>query len=336
MQLKITSWNIKNLNDVYPANDAAGRKKKRLKAIKEEILALDADILCSLESVKGSEKIVQFCQEVLEGRYLPVVFDDNTSYDTQGTQWIWYLVKPELQEAVSLLDPRIYDDFAGGSWPLHYWGQLEPKNHSHYRHPQVLVLNWQNTRIELVGVHAKSKFVQRGKSSWEAGGQKKADFINKALKARIKMTTEITNVRRYIDKKFAQVANPAILVMGDLNDGPGKEYFEEKFMFFDLLNNLQGSVFEADKFLNHALFDFPEELRWTCHFKDFILPERNPKILLDHILFTQGFVNGSLPIKVASNAGLVEHEVHDLVNARYPKYAHTSDHKPVSVMLSAL
>jgi hypothetical protein len=114
------------------------------------------------------------------------------------------------------------------------------------------------------------------------------------LTARIKMTTEGTNVRAYIDAKFLQTRNPAIFVLGDFNDGPGKEYFEERYLFFDLVSNLQGDVFFASRFLNHALFDYPDELRWSVQFDDFVDPNRDPHILLDHILFTQPLVDGSL------------------------------------------
>jgi hypothetical protein len=70
-------------------------------------------------------------------------------------------------------------------------------------------------------------------------------------------------------------------------------------------------------------------------FKDFVDPERDPHILLDHILFTQALVDGSAPLQVAPHAGLVEHEVHDLINATLTSKQKTSDHKPVSVALSA-
>jgi len=74
--------------------------------------------------------------------------------------------------------------------------------------------------------------------------------VREALKARIKLATEATNVRAYVDAKFGQVANPAIFVMGDLNDGPGEEYFEEQFLFFDLVSNVQVDIFSASRFLN--------------------------------------------------------------------------------------
>jgi hypothetical protein len=82
--------------------------------------------------------------------------------------------------------------------------------------------------------------------------------------------------------------------------------------------------------LNHALFDYPDQLRWTVQFRDFVDPTRDPHILLDHILFTQGLVDGSLPWRVGSHAGLVEHEIHQLVNAPLSAARRASDHAPVS------
>lgn len=329
--LKVTSWNVEWLDKLFDSIDS--KKQKRIDAIKKEIFDIDADVLCMLEGLKGETKIDAFCLDILEGKYVAVKTTGN-DYKIQGRQWIWFLVKIELKDKASLLPTRVYDEFSNATWDVHYWGDFETFKHKHYRHPQVLILNWMETRLELIGLHTKSKFVQSGKSSWDAGGEKRKTFIKDAIKARIKMTTEVANVRDYINTKFEQVANPAIIVMGDLNDGPGKEFFENQYIFFDLLSNLQGNVFEAERFLNHALFDFEDNLRWTVHFKDFIDQDRNPKILLDHILFTQSLVDGSLPIIIESKAGCVEHEIHDLINASNPKYAHTSDHKPVSVVIS--
>lgn len=332
--LKVTSWNIEWL-DTLLKEPIDNKKQIRIDAIKQEIFQIDADVLCMLEGVKGEIKIDAFCSDVLEEKYFAVKSASN-DYKQKGRQWIWFLVKENLIDKVSLLPTKIYDKFAGASWQVNYWGDFKSTIHRHYRHPQVLVLNWHNTRLELIGLHTKSKFVFGGESAWKDEGVKREKFIIKAIKARIKMTTEVANVRKYIDKKFEQVSNPAILVMGDLNDGPGKEFFEKRYIFFDLLSNLQGDVFSAKKYLNHALFDFDEDLRWTCYFKDFIDPERNPKILLDHILFTQGLVDNSLPIKIGSKSGYIEHEIHELVNASNPKYANTSDHKPVSLIIKKI
>jgi hypothetical protein len=332
--VKVTSWNVEHL-DRLARDDLSDTEKKRRDAVVRQIHELSADILCLLEGPRGEEGIDRVCDDLLEGEWVAVKARDGR-YKIQGTQWIWFLVRKEHAGRASLLPVETWDAFAGPSWKLHLWGEFEERDHYHYRHPQVLVLDWEGFRVEFVGLHLKSKFVNAGQSMWKAGGEKRETFIREALKARIKMATEATNVRAYIDAKFEQVPNPAIFVMGDLNDGPGKEYFEESYLFFDLLSNVQGDVFSARRFLNHALFDFPGDLRWSAFFKDFVEPDRDPRILLDHILFTQGLVDGSLPWEIEAHAGKVEHEIHDLINATLPQSARTSDHKPVSVVATTV
>jgi hypothetical protein len=313
--------------------DISELERRRRDAVVREICALSPDVLCILEGPEGESGIDRVSSDLLEGEWVAVKAEDNR-YKIEGTQWIWFLVRAELYHRASILPVDTWDALVGGpSWKVHLWGEFEESTHEHYRHPQVLVIDWDGFRVEFVGLHLKSKLVWGGERMWTAGGAERERFVQEALKARTKLATEATNVRAYIDAKFGQVANPAIFVMGDLNDGPGKEYFEDLYLFFDLLSNVQGDVFWARRFLNHALFDFPGDLRWSVYFEDFVQPERDPHILLDHILCTQGLVDGSLPWKIEAHAGKVEHEVHDLINVTLPASAKTSDHKPVSVMV---
>jgi endonuclease/exonuclease/phosphatase family metal-dependent hydrolase len=332
--LKVTSWNVEHMHRLFEAN--GGTATRRRANVAREIRDLDPDVLCLLEGPRDEpgDPLGAFCAQDLGGDWQPVRPADG-DFGLQGNQWIWFLVKRALAPHASLLPVATWKSFAGASWPVSYWGDFESTLHRHFRHPQTLVLDRDGVRVEFIGLHLKSKFVQRGRSRWEAGGTERQQFIREAIKARIKLTTEAANVRTYLDRKFHQAPNPAVFVMGDLNDGPGKEFFEDQFLFFDLLSNIQGEVFFARRFLNHALFDFDDELRWTVQFEDFVQPERDPRILLDHILFTQGLVDGSLPLEVKAGAGRVEHEVHELVNAAQPASARTSDHRPVSVLVQA-
>jgi len=331
--IKVVSWNVAHMERLVEGSLSKTKQETKAATIRE-IRDLSADILCILEGPKGDAGIDVVANEWLEGGWVPVKAKDG-EYRTKGDQWIWFLVRSDLAEHVSLLPIGTWDSFAGSYWKYHLWGEFAEETHRHYRHPQVLVLDWNGLRVEFIGLHLKSKFINGGETLWKAGGQQRESFIREALTARIKMTTEASNVRGYIDAKFGQVENPAIFVMGDMNDGPGKEYFEENYLFFDLLSNIQGDVFFARRFLNHALFDFADDLRWSTSFSDFVDPNRDPHILLDHILFTQGLVDGSLPLRVDAHAGKVEHEIHDLVNAPLQKGVQTSDHKPVSVMVHA-
>lgn len=327
-RFKITSWNIAHLDRLLEAT-SEGSKRRRA-AVVQEIREIDPDVLLILEGPKGAAAINRVSEELLGGDWVPITFPSDAAHATLGKQWIWFLVRRGLRDQMFLLEPATWKALCGDRWDCHFWGDTTASRHKHYRHPQVLVYQSDGFRAEFIGLHLKSKFVNHGQSMWNDPARRD-DFVREALKARIKMTTEATNVRHYVDMKFGQIENPAIFVMGDLNDGPGKEYFEDRYLFFDLVSNLQGEVFFARRFLNHALFDVPQELRWTVKFKDFVDPTRDPHILLDHIMFTQPLIDGSLPWRVGKKAGTVEHEIHDLINAQLRKTEHTSDHRPVSV-----
>jgi len=123
--------------------------------------------------------------------------------------------------------------------------------------------------------------------------------------------------------------------MGDFNDGPGQDHFETYYLFFDLIGNLQGEVLMAERFFNHALFEYPKHLRWNVKYDDKIEGKRakdNP-LLLDHILISQPLCRWQFPLVVNAHAGQVEHETFEQANAGANRKTLTSDHRPVSCML---
>jgi hypothetical protein len=105
-------------------------------------------------------------------------------------------------------------------------------------------------------------------------------LVADVMKSRTKLTTECVDVRHYIEGRFLSDPDAAIIVAGDLNDGPGKERVERRFLYHDLVSNLQGDIFFARRFLNHALFDFDEGARWSYDLgRDRLDPGRSPRIL---------------------------------------------------------
>ena len=106
------------------------------------------------------------------------------------------------------------------------------------------------------------------KKAFDDQGKMLKAYVDEALRARVFLATEAFDVRRYVERRFEQVGNPRIFVCGDMNDGPGRKYFEREYLYFDLVSNIQGDIFFARRFLNHALFDFDETIRWSTQFKD--------------------------------------------------------------------
>ncbi len=227
-------------------------------------------------------------------------------------------------------------------------------DHTHYRWPQVLTCTRDGHQFDVIGAHLKSKYVARDSIVRAVARLKKKprqsrsdrrrirDFELLAINARMKISTEATNIRYFIDNRFRNEPSPAVYLVGDLNDGIGKEYFERRYLLHDLVSNLQGDVFFANRFLNHALFDYApageQNMRWSAEFDDVWDPHRSDRILLDHIMFTQGVVGAdafhNTGMRVRSKAGLVEHKHHVAANRVFkPGEGETSDHRPVSVIV---
>jgi hypothetical protein len=376
---KLTCWNIeyadRTLTDLEgPDGPTAWKRRnaeRKIEAIAAQIAELDADILFVCEGPRSEARARTYFARAAPDHEL-ITHGDPTgkAYATLGIQWLWFLVRKRFIAAAGIT-PRLLpiatwraftESESRGRTRDGRWlvalptfnkasglaGPAELVRHGHYRHPQTLVFDYRGRRIEIIGVHLKSKFVDQRDplKKWNPPASDSFDdiaaamkaspgFITEAVKARAKTTSEAADVRSYIDRRFAQEPAPAIFLLGDVNDGPGKELIEDWFLLHDLISNLQGEIFFARKFLNHALFDYPDPLRWTVQFEDALDPRRNPNILLDHILFTQGLTGESAwPLRVRGGAGKVEHDVHERINSLLPRGMTTSDHRPVSVTVT--
>jgi len=127
------------------------------------------------------------------------------------------LFKPAGQPALE--EPLVGDESEGDGVV-----DLGEREHSHYRHPQVLVLTIGDKRVDIVGCHLKSKF---GGDDYRAAGiARRKEVITRsdkalikkveqtAVESRIKLSTEASNVRYYIENRFRNEPDPAGLRVG--------------------------------------------------------------------------------------------------------------------------
>ena len=61
--------------------------------------------------------------------------------------------------------------------------------------------------------------------------------------------------------------------MGDLNDGPGRDFFEERYLLFDSIDALLGSPFSGKKLLQPLLIHqkfISKKDQWTYTCYDYV------------------------------------------------------------------
>jgi hypothetical protein len=113
-------------------------------------------------------------------------------------------------------------------------------------------------------------------------------FIVAALQNRRRISSEGMQIRQYLDRRLAERAGKAIIVLGDLNDGPGMDYFEHKYLSHNVTDIIIGSAFAPEAIFTHAQHDVAAEERYTAVFEDFVPSPVVRRLLLDHIMLSPG------------------------------------------------
>ena len=105
MSLKVATWNLEHSHRLIsqnPDHDILDRRRRVRKTIED----IDPDILCIQEGPKGEQAIDDFCIQVLNRQWVPILLrqpgealgDRDKEYQIKGTQWIWYPVRAGLAE----------------------------------------------------------------------------------------------------------------------------------------------------------------------------------------------------------------------------------------------
>lgn len=149
------------------------------------------------------------------------------------------------------------------------------------RQPQVVSITAHGQEFLILNNHLKSKFVQNGETLYTAGGTDRLTFFADALAARRRISAEAFRIRAYLDAVLNDYPDAHVIVMGDLNDGEGADYFEANFLTHSVVDRIFGSVFRPERQLTHALFA-SQVTDYTAKFYDFI-EEHSRELVIDHI-----------------------------------------------------
>jgi endonuclease/exonuclease/phosphatase family metal-dependent hydrolase len=341
--MRICSFNCEFMNDWFTSDAAApafrptftrdghtSNTQQTAGRTAALIKAVDADILAIQEAPSRREEMALFIQTYLSdagvARYQFFLGDSG------GAQKLALLYKPGSvnsaqlaphEEIAMLLDPWLSD--VDGSGFL--------SEYRFTRQPLVVNLKLGGHDLQLIVAHTKSNFINQGKQMWDNPATHQ-NYIIEALKNRRRNSSEGMRLRKYIDAVLTNTPRADIVVLGDLNDGPGMDYFEENYLTHNVTDILTGSAFQPEWIFRHAQHDLPPDKRYSAIFDDFVTGENAKHLLLDHILLSPGLGSGGGLRKVA-NSGTVHHAEYDAqtVNQGLNREDRPSDHRPVSVQL---
>ena len=312
-----------------PGESASNSSSKTATKLAALITAINPDILAMQEAPSRKEELDLFVSQYLSDpsgpRYATILGDSG------GAQKLALLYKPAKITAslapsttlTTLLDP----------WQADVDGSMMLGPYQFTRTPLVVDVTVAGHDLQAIVMHTKSSFVNNGESMW-TNPTTRQTYVVTALKARRRNSSEGMRTRRYLNERLAADPSQRMIVMGDLNDGPGMDYFEENYLAHNVTDILLGSGFDPEGMLTHAQHDVGPADRYTAVFDDFVENVSNKKLLLDHLLLSPGLI-GSAGLRKKKGSGTIHHTEFNAQwkNNGKKREDRATDHRPVSVVL---
>ena len=294
------------------------------------IRAIDPDIVGMQEAPSRQEELDLFVAKYLADTNGQPLYNALLG-DSGAAQKLGVLYKPGSVTSATLAPHASITNLID-PWMSDVDGDAVLEEYRFTRTPLVVNFAFGQRQLQVIVGHTKSNFINNGKQMWN-DPQQKQNYIVTALKDRRRISAEAMRIRSYIDHVLAQTPGANLIVMGDMNDGPGLDYFEKNFLTHNVVDILFGSQFKPEWTFRHAQHDVPENERYTAVFDDFVEGINNKQVLLDHILLSPGLTAGGL--HKVPDSGAVHHSEYSaqVVNNGAHREDRPSDHTPVSVRL---
>ncbi|HEX2034809.1 MAG TPA: endonuclease/exonuclease/phosphatase family protein [Chloroflexota bacterium] len=295
------------------------------------IRAIDPDILALQEAPSRPAELALFIERFLS--------DDGTPRyasflgDSGGAQKLALLYKPAAVDAAQLA-PHATIGALIEPWLSDVNGDAILDEYQFTRVPLVVDCTLGGHRLQLVVAHTKSNFINHGRALWENEATR-LQYVVGALRNRRRISSEAIRLRRYVDQLLLQDPAARVVILGDLNDGPGRDHFEELYLTHNVTDILVGSTFEPERIFDHAQHDVDPGERYTAVFDDFVTGEANRHLLLDHILLSPGLLTPG-GLRRVPGSGAIHHAAYQAhtANQGLRREDRPSDHRPVGVQLT--
>ena len=192
--------------------------------------------------------------------------------------------------------------------------------YKHYRPPLEAKITRKDggKNFWLIVAHAKSKGIFNNTD--------RMNFDRISARNRRKLFAECTSIRDRVDEFLDKKRD--VVVMGDMNDGPGFDFYEQQFKH-SAVELIMGDIFEPDRVLRNYVGRpkwgnygwSPASARFTDTFT-----HKPVNVLIDHVLASVGIApKGKSPGKVWNPYELKEDQ------ATKKLYTDASDHFPVTL-----
>jgi endonuclease/exonuclease/phosphatase family metal-dependent hydrolase len=288
----VMSWNVEWMSRLFDGGLVKPGEVARARAIAKVIKRVDPDVLALCEAANDPAAHKSFIAGFLGGDY------EVAAGKTRGLQdLVVYYRDPFVAEAVD----DAFDEYNPWTDDVDADGVLE-----HFRWERrplevAFRVGANGPRFRLMLVHTKSKAIFDVVDL--------AGFQNVSLGNRKKLVAQATRLRRRVERLLDD--RVPLVVLGDLNDGPGLDAFE-RVLGGSFVETLMGSVFEPERVLHNALAWMTRtaadrEQLWTADFPDPIVnaTQWRHRIWIDHVLASPDLLAPGAPLAVVRDSGRI-------------------------------
>ncbi|OAJ76149.1 endonuclease [Brevibacillus sp. SKDU10] len=340
--IRLASFNIEWMNDwftkdsepvafrpTFRREDHTSNTDETARRAADTIREIDPDILAIQEGPSRPAELELFIQQYLSNNGVPIY--KFILSDSGNEQRPAILYKPNAVNSLRVAPSADITSLTDG-WLADVNGHEFLETYKFTRLPLVINIQIEDDSLQLIVLHTKSSFVNKGRELWENCATRQ-NYVHEALRNRRRNSTEAMRVRQYVDTILKDNRKAKIIILGDLNDGPGMDYFEN-YLAHNTIDVLVGSAFEPELIFYHAQHDVNPQDRYTAIFDDFVTGEKNKHLFLDHILLSPSLTATS-GLRRVPDSGTIHHVEynHHTVNNGTFRENRPSDHRPVSVLL---
>ena len=330
----LLNWNIEWMNRWFTGNNNPVWGSTKLDPDKAQIAAkraanvirnINPDIVCIQEGPSAIQEMQLFINEYLSDDGTPLYWP--LMGKASGSQKLYALIKSDGE--VEDIDYRT-DELTEGleeQWQADVDGDMMLQPYDFTRLPMVVDVNPKvGDPFRIVVVHTKSKHVHKGKALFNDPATRQ-QFIAAALKARRRISAEGFRLRSYLDELILDNPSERVIVVGDFNDGPGKDFFERSYLTHNVADIVLGSTFYPDLIFRNPILDRMDSAKlFTARFDDYVDNVQDRPLLLDHIALSPALNANVIDAKIEHEA--FEAEIEGTGDLRWER---ASDHRPISV-----
>lgn len=341
MKIKFAVYNVEWMRDLFRKD---GTPKKtgegdygdqvdaaRSKQLADVVKAINPDILCIVEGPDTLKSGIKTASKQLEAwrdlHGLDAGYRVVHGVPSGGQQELCALFRSNKVHGVHKPEKNKKKNPFEEPFLVDTNDSLIKEQYKHYRPPlELSIRKATDTSHELgriIVLHTKSKGIFDSVDM--------ARFEKLSERNRMKLFAECFSVRERCDQWLDKNPDLKLIVAGDVNDGFGQDYYEQRLQR-SAVEILLGTVWEPEKVLRHVL-PKPKLGRYgwspsTSRFRD-RLTEDSINVLIDHVVVSRSikFKNGLVWNPGASGAPAE-------VKAVKTELKEASDHFPVSVEIT--